>query len=137
MTKTNYHYFDGIADYVRTNTPDAYGNFTVKLVMTDDEVDKYEATGIQVAVGDDNGVFFRRPHKKIINNELQDLGPPLLVDSAGEDLPDQKIMIGKGSKLTLKVTSYPTMKGTGHTLQAVQVHDLVPVKGVNGDRRNF
>lgn len=133
--KTKYHYFDGTAEYTRINAPDSYGNYVIKLKMTDEEILKYEATGIQGQVGEDNTVFFRRPSRKIFNNELQELGAPELVDAEGKEMA--KVLIGTGSKVTIKVTSYPTMKGTGHTLQKIQLHELVPVESANGEFRNF
>ncbi len=128
--KTNYHYFDGTALYTMTKVPNAYGNYTVKLEMDEDSMAEFLASGIQLEVKD-NAVFFKRPHQKIINDELVVLGPPSVVAMDGVTAVDD--LIGTGSKVTVKVTSFDTLKGVGHTLQAIQVKELVPVEG----RKNF
>lgn len=123
MTKTtNYHYFHGTARFVRTNKADQYGNYTCKLEMDEDTLADFNKTGIQLNVNEDNSVFFKRPHQKIFGNELTVLGAPKVVDADGKDFAE---MVGNGSKVVVKVKSFNTMKGKGHTLEAIQVLEYV------------
>lgn len=123
MSKTQYNYFSGTLNYFQGNNPDNYGNYSVNLTLDDREA--YDKSGIQVSVGENDDVWFRRPHQKIFGSELQTLGPPRVVDKEGNDFTD---LVGKGSKVIAKVRSYPTAKGIGHTLDAIQVVELVPVE---------
>lgn len=134
MSNTTYNYFEGIAHVAQTKRPNAYGAYAVCLEFKDEtELDKYKASGIQVEVSEDNKVWFRRPHQKLIKNSLETLGPPRVVNEAGEDISD---MIGTGSKVVVKVRAYPTIKGMGHTLDAIKVLELVKVE-LNGTYQNF
>ncbi|MBD3260584.1 MAG: hypothetical protein GF334_02730 [Candidatus Altiarchaeales archaeon] len=127
---TEYHYFKGIARYNRLRQPDDYGNYVIQVEMDEESADKYRNSGIQVAIDDENKVYFRRPDTKTINKELVELGPPMVIDTEGTKLDD---LIGQGSEVVVKVRSYDTRKGVGHTLDAIQVRNLVPVESTHGD----
>ena len=134
MAKSTYNYFQGIAHYVRGKTPDAYGKYSVNIEFTDpEELKKFKDSGIQVELSPDNKTWFRRPDQKMIKNEMVTLGPPRIVDKDGNDLD---VWVGAGSEVVVKVRSYNTMKGVGHTLDAIQVLNLVEVSG-SGEYRNF
>ncbi len=135
MSNTQYFYFPGIARFVRSDKADQYGNYVCKIELDGDALADYRASGIQVAVDDTNAIFFRRPHQKLINGEIITLGSPEIVDAAGKPCSD---MIGNGSKIVAKVKAYPTKKGKGHTLEAIQVRELVKYEGASRDPRyNF
>lgn len=134
-SKTKYNYFEGTLEYFRNNRPDDYGNYSIKIKLDDDSLIKYKESGIQVTIDEENCVFFRRPDSKVINKELVELGPAIVVDTDGNEL---KKLPGKGSKIVAKVRSYNTVKGVGHTLDAIQVIELVPVElSLDGTHRNF
>lgn len=136
MTETKYNYFKGIAKFVQTRKTNDYGSYSVCIQLLDDiEEKKFIDSGIQVEKTEDGTVWFRRPETKLIKNELVKFGPPLVVDKDGNP---SKEMIGTGSEVIVKVRSYPTMKGTGHTWDAIQIIKLVPVElSVDGERYNF
>lgn len=131
--KTTYTYLDGTALFSHLNKPNEWGNYTLKLTMDDENYTKYSELKLGLETHEGNAVFFRRPHSKIIKGELVEFGPPEVVDIDGK--PFNK-MIGTGSKVAIKISSYDTIKGPGHTLLGVQVVDLVPVES-SGERRNF
>lgn len=135
MSETTYNYFKGIAKVAQTKKPNAYGAYTCCLQFDDEnEIDKYRKSGIQAQMDEENKVWFRRPHQKLIKQNLETFGPPRVVNVAGEDIDD---MIGTDSKVIVKVRSYPTMKGIGHTLDAIQVLELVKVELNRDDFHNF
>lgn len=128
-SKTKYNYFKGISHFTQTNKTNAYGAYSVCIELNDPaELEKYKASGIQVEVSPENKVWFRRPHQKLFGNELQELGPPEVIDKNNQPVTD---MIGTGSDIVVKVRSYPTIKGVGHTLDAIQVLNLIKVEGQN------
>lgn len=135
MSNTQYNYFKGIAHVAQTKKPNSYGAFTVCLELKDEaEVEKYKKSGIQVDLSTDNKVWFKRPNQKLINRELVTLGPPRVLNTDGNDIDD---LIGTGSEVVVKVRSYPTMKGTGHTLDAIQVIKLEKVERTSDGYHNF
>lgn len=123
---TKWHYFSGTLEYYNNKTTNDYGAYS--LCMKLDDIDEYNKTGIQVTVGEDNTVWFRRPKVKLMKGELVELGSPITLDNQESPQP-LNTLIGKGSRIVAKVKSYPTQKGTGHTLEAVKVIDLVKVEG--------
>lgn len=85
-------------------------------------------------MADGKSVFFKRPPQKIFGKELVEYGPPEIVDNDGKELD---VLVGAGSKVTVKVKAFPTSKGTiSHELMAVQVNDLVEVDGARS-KYNF
>ena len=130
MSKANYHYFNGTALYYRNKSADNYGNYSLKIKL--DDVNQYKESGIQCDLDDEGCVWFRRPHSKLIREELVTFGPPkTLGTEKGEDgkyLPLGEL-VGEGSKIIAKVKSYETGNNRiGHQLEAVQVTELVPVE---------
>lgn len=135
MSDTKYNYFKGIAHAAYTKKPNDYGAYTVCLEFSDpEELKKYKKSGIQVEISPENKVWFRRPAQKLMKNELVTLGPPRVVNEAGEDITD---LVGSGSEVILKVRSYDTIKGVGHTLDAIQVLKLVKVELSTDGYHNF
>lgn len=132
---TNYHYFHGTAEFYQNRKPDEYGNY--KLLLKFDDPEDYIKSGIQVNMTEDGCVWFRRPDVKLIKGSLETLGPPETVtdDEEGNAQPFKQL-VGKGSKVVAKVRSYDTTKGTGHTLDAVKIIELVPVPH-SGEYHNF
>lgn len=123
---TKWVYLKGTCEYYRNKTPNEYGAYSLRIKLDDPEA--YKATGIQVAMDEEDCVWFRRPKVKLIKNDLVEFGPPLTVDNSPEPQP-LDALVGKGSKIEAKVKYYPTAKGVGHTLEAVKVFELVPVEG--------
>ncbi len=127
-SKATYHYFKGTARWTNFTTVDQYGNYSVNFEFEDDtELEKFKESGISAKMlADGKSTFFKRPPQKIFGDELVKLGPPEIVDNDGLPITD---LVGAGSKVTVKVKAFPTPKGKGHELIAVQVNDLVKVEG--------
>lgn len=132
MSETKYYTFNGTMQYNRLKSPDDYGNYTARLAFDDQsEIDRYNNSGIQVTMSEDNMVYFRRSDQKLIKKELIDFGPPKIVQLIdGQEIPFDG-MIGAGSKVALRVRAYPTQKGPGHQLDEVVIKKLVPVENSN------
>ena len=129
-TKT--YYFSGDVMYPKLVTPDTkfneQGIYSLDLFMDDDSWNKFEKSGAQLKVRDRDGrkfVTFKRPAKKLIRGEAVDLGPPDVINADNTPFDTGSVLVGNGSKVTVKVNVYDTMKGKGHTLEAVRVDDLV------------
>lgn len=125
---TKWHYFTGVCEYYRNKSTDNYGNYSIKIKL--DDIEQYKETGIQGKLDEDGCVWFRRPQSKLIKNELIQLGAPITIDNNGNELEE---LVGSDSKIEVKVRSYPTIKGVGHTLEGVKVLELVPVESENGE----
>lgn len=119
---TKWLYFTGTCEFYRNKTTDSYGNYCLKMILDDPEA--YKASGIQVTLGEDNSVWFRRAKVKLMNNELVELGAPKTINAEEEPID---VLVGKGSRIEAKVKTFPTMKGQGHTLEGVKVFELVEV----------
>ena len=69
-------------------------------------------------------ISLKRPHTKMIKDAIVTLGPPTVLDKDNNEYKEQT-NVGNGSTVTCKVVVYDTVKGKGHTLEAVRVDDLV------------
>jgi hypothetical protein len=122
---TTTHYFTGIVRQVFLARPDKFGNYIIGLELDDSSTAELAASGSSLKPRTWEGfsfVTFRRPVQKPIKQELVKFGPPPIVDAQSQPLTK---LIGKGTKATAKVIMYPTIKGQGHRLEAVQVLELV------------
>lgn len=127
-TKT--YYFSGTVMYPKLVTPDTKFNkegiYTLDLFMDDDSWEKFERSGAQLKVRDRDGakfVTFKRPARKMIKADIVEMGPPDVLQADNTPF-DMTKLVGNGSKVTVKVNVYDTMKGKGHTLEAVRVDEL-------------
>lgn len=129
---TQYIYLSGTAMWPKLKTPDTKfdteGIFSLDLILDDASIAKFKASGIRVDLRTDaegkKFVKIKRNNKKLIKGEVKTLGPPKVLDKEGQPLPEN-IIVGNGSKVTCKVAVFDTMKGKGHTLEAVRVDDLI------------
>jgi hypothetical protein len=122
---TSTHYFTGLALYPRLAKTDDYGNFTIGVELDATSKAEFENSGITVKPRTYEGktfVTFRRPQQKLIKDELVKFGPPSVMDNTGQPLTK---LLGNGSKVTVKVIVYDSMKGKGHRLEAVKVDELI------------
>lgn len=123
MTTT--HYFTGIAHYPRLSRPDDYGNYSVGVTLDAASQAELKASGLTLQDRSYNGATFttfRRPQQKLIKQELVQFGPPVVIDKNNEPVTK---MVGNGSKVTVKVIAYDSMKGKGHRLEKVRVDELI------------
>lgn len=119
---TQYLKFSGTCKWAKTRKPDEkYGFFSIDMYLDDSSWEVFKASGLNLEPKEtDEGwyVRFRRPNQKIIKNELVTFGPPEVAGTTE--------LIGNGSRVTVEVVVYDTMKGKGHRLNKIIVHELVP-----------
>lgn len=102
-------------------------SWRLDLFMTEGSWEIFNKIGTSLKVREDKEsgekyVTFRRQEKSIINDEVKDNGPPYVVLEDGLPLETK---IGNGSKVCIEIEVYDSMKGKGHRLVGVVVHDLV------------
>jgi len=122
---TTTHYFTGIVRQAFLAKPDKFNNYIIGLELDGPSKAELAASGSSLEARTWDGftfVTFRRPTQKMIKQEVVKFEPPKVVDAQGQPLTK---LVGKGSKAIAKVIMYPTMKGQGHRLEAVQVLDLI------------
>lgn len=137
---TKIYYFSGKANWAKLQKPDEkYNTYTLDLYMDENEIARYTASGAQSEVRTDEKtgeryVRFRRPHSKLVKNDLKVLGPPdvFIQTDDGNDEPFTDL-VGNGSMVVAKVAIYDTVKGKGATLEGVRVTDLVEYKKIERD----
>lgn len=127
-------YLTGIVKWAKVHKPDEkYQNFSLNLYPDKDTWAVFAESGIGVTPKeDDDGKFItlRRPVQKVIKGELVKFGPPAVFDKDKKDITD---LIGNGSRVTVKVAVFDTIKGKGHRMEAVRVDDLVKYSGGTQD----
>lgn len=137
MSDSKILYFAGEANWCKHRTPDEkYGRYTIDLYMDDKSWDKFERSGIQLKPMTNNNekdelfngqkyVKFKRDHSRVKmgSKEVVEYGPPKVFDEDGADVSD--VAVGNGSKVTIKVRTYPTSMGIGCQWDSMRVEELV------------
>lgn len=116
-----YYYFTGKVLFAQTAKLDKFGKYSVTLVLSKDDIAKYNRSGIQKSLkGTDEGptVTFTRTPTRVNQKtqEVQDFGLVSIVDKNGE--PTDLYLL-KGDEVVCKVAVYDTQKGKGSTLESV------------------
>lgn len=123
-------YLTGIAKWAKVYKPDdKYQNFSLDLYLDKPSWAVFEESGLGLTPKeDDDGKFIklRRPVSKVIKGELVKFGPPAVFDKDKKEITD---LIGNGSRVTVKVAVFDTVKGKGHRMEAVRVDELVKYAG--------
>lgn len=123
---TKYIYLKGTSKWVKARKPDEkYGNYTMNLYLDKPSQKVFAESGLQIEPkSDDDGTFytFRRPHEKLIKKDLVEFGPPKVFNPDNTEFDG---LIGNGSRVTVKVSVYDTMKGKGHRWESIRVEELV------------
>lgn len=122
-------YLSGVAKWCKHKIPHKdYNCYTVDVYLDDKSWDKFNGTGSQLKVReDDEGgkfVTFKRVHSKLVKDTVRIYGPPAVVDPEGNDISEQNI--GNGSEVTIKIRTYDTQKGKGTEWEKLRVDTLVP-----------
>lgn len=127
------YYFKGTCKWAKVYEPDEDYDKTSKswkidLFMDDESFALFEESGAQLKVREDKEtkeryVTFKRPTRKLIKDKIEEYHKPAVVDATNSPMTAK---IGNGSTVTVKVEIYNTMKGKGHTLEAVRVEELIP-----------
>lgn len=137
MTKT--WYFTGTARWAKLKDPDPkYHKYSIDLYMDEEQFLKFKESEAQLKIRNNpdeteemfqgDYVTFNRPSVRLIKGStVEQIGPPDLLNAHGEPM-DHEILVGNGSKVTLKVDVFDTAKGKGTRLVAVRVDELVEFK---------
>lgn len=140
MATENY-YFSGEAIWCKVHAKQKdkkYNRYTIGVFLDDDSMERFKESGIQTLPKFENYkeksgrqyYQFAREEKSVIKGELVDFGTPHIF-LAKDQIPDAKETprfegeVGNGSKVTVKVAVYDTVKGKGHRLESVRVDELV------------
>lgn len=123
---TKFYYLKGKAKWVKARKPDEkYGNYTMNLYLDEASEKIFEESGLQIEPKqDEEGTFytFRRPHEKMIKREVVVFGPPGVFNADNTEFDG---LVGNGSRVTIKVSVYDTIKGKGHRWESIRVEELV------------
>lgn len=123
---TKYYYLKGKAKWVKARKPDEkYGNYTMNLYLDKESEKAFEESGLQIEPKkDEDGIFytFRRPHEKLIKKEAVVFGAPKVFNADNTEFDG---LVGNGSRVTVKVSVYDTIKGKGHRWESIRVEELV------------
>jgi hypothetical protein len=119
--------YDAVKKYTKIPEQDPGSEWTIDVKLDDSSQKAFDDSGCQLRQSKDKKGFytFRRPTQKVIKDEIVVFNPPVVIDADGNPLT-KETAIGNGSKVTVKVEIYGTRMGTGHTLEAVRVDELVP-----------
>lgn len=127
-------YLTGSLKWAKLITPDDKygGSWQVDLYPDTDSLKTFKNLNLELTVREDKEtgepfVKLRRPCQKILKGELVNFDPPKVIDADNKPI-GKDVGIGNGSKATVKIVTFPTPKGNGHRLEAVQITDLVEYK---------
>lgn len=126
-------YLSGDIKWAKLTKPDTMyvpeGVFSLCLFLDEESKKIYKESGLRLQIKEDEGREFirlRRLNKKMIKGDIVEQGRPHVLDQEGNDYHGNNVpIIGNGSQVTCKVSVYDTMKGKGHTLEAVRIDELV------------
>jgi hypothetical protein len=125
---TNIYYFSGTAKFPRLGSTDDWGNYSIGVILDPPSQAEFDVSGLRLQPREYDGdtfITFRRPDSKPIKGEIVKFGAPKVIDAAGTPVT---ALVGNGSKVTVKVAVYDSLKGKGHRLDTVRVDELVEYK---------
>ncbi len=145
MAQTEYIKLSGKLKWVRTTTPDKYGNWKATLYPdagTLETIEALQKKGIKNVMQKDEDGFnmtFRRPREKLMRGKKVEFMPPKVTGPDGVEFTNNKL-VGNGSDgvITVEVYSYPTPTGgRGHAsrLHEIQITELVPYESMGAQDR--
>lgn len=118
-------YFEGDIVFSNLASPDEqYKMYGLTIAVDDKNYSLFVDSGIQTKVRTDNRtgqklISFKRPSKKLVNDVMQTVEPPSVIDTNKSVIDANSV--ARGSSVVAKVLVYKTMKGVGHRLQSVMV----------------
>jgi hypothetical protein len=126
---TSYHYFPGVAKWVKAKSPDQkYGAYTMSLYIDKPTLKEMNKAGFNPKIKmDDDGMFvtLRRHHEKMIKGEPVVFGPPKIFVVKGEEAEPFEGYVGNGSKVVAKMEIYDAGETKGSRWSALRVDELV------------
>lgn len=138
---TNTLFFTGKCQWAKVKNADTKfnpeGEYKIDVFLDKDNLKKFVDSKLQLKLRHADGtdepyVTFKRPEKQMIKGDIVVRGRPILLDNDNNTLDAEKVEIGNGSTVTVKVTTYDGAKGKGHRLEAVRIDELIPY-GVDAD----
>lgn len=125
-------YLSGTCKWAKLNKKNydkKYSCYVMDFYPTAESFELFKELELELKVREDeDGTFvkLRRDSVRVNKNskEITEVDPPLLLDHDNNPM-DQETLIGNGSKVTVKIDTFPTAKGNGHRLVAVRVDELV------------
>lgn len=125
-------YYSGVVKFESLKKLDQYNKYSVCVSLDDNSMAALKANGYKGNVGEENSVFFNRPHETQFPGEDQPtvFGPVVCVmGEEGKEEPIEETP-GKGSTVIVKVQHYllksGPKKGTlGTKLDKVKVLELI------------
>lgn len=128
-------YLSGTCKYLKYLEVDKYEHYTVNLYMDDKSWDKFNESGSQLKIREDEDgkfVTFKRKAYRDTDEGRIDMGRPVYYDSDGNVVEDESL-VGNGSKITIMVRVYPTSMGVGTDWIKFRVDELVEYGKVTVD----
>lgn len=128
------YYLSGTANWTSQRLDPKFEKYTSDLYMDDASLAIYKTSGIRVLPktdknGDTYYKFSRAKELAKKDGTVVTLGPPPFLNADGTPYAG---LIGNGSKLTLKISTYDTAAGVGHRLEAVRIDELVKYEKSEG-----
>lgn len=121
----NIWYFEGDLVFSNLSVPDEqYKMYGLTIAVDEKNYSLFVDSGIQTKVRTDSRtnqklISFKRPSKKLVNDTMQAVDPPVVLNSDKEQISGSTV--DRGSTVVAKVLVYKTLKGVGHRLQSVMV----------------
>lgn len=125
---TQTYYWSGTARWAKVydKGDEAFQNWQIELSLDEPSKRLFDESGSKLEPKKtDEGEFIkiRRPWEKKFGEKLVQFDPPTILDKDGNETD---VLIGNGSKVTVKVEVYDTKKGKGTRLEAIRIDNLVP-----------
>lgn len=114
-----------------TNYDKTSRSYSIDMFLDENSWKLFEESGCQLKRRTDKEtgetfVSFKRAEKKIIKGTIKEMGPPEVLDGEGNPFTGK---VGNGSTVIVKISVYPSLKGMGHTLEAIKLVDLIEYEG--------
>ena len=121
------YFFSGTAKWASKRLDPKFEKYSIDLYMDEPSLKLFHESGIRVSAKTDNDgkVYYKLSRKDELekkNGEVIKLGPPTFLNADGTEYTG---LVGNGSKVTVKVTTYDTLAGKGHRYEAARIDELV------------
>ena len=125
-----YAYYTGLVQFESLKKLDNYEKYSVCVALDEESLAKLKQNGFTGTIGEENTVFFNRPHQIETADGPVVFGPVACLEGeSGAEVETDKVP-GKGSTVTIKVQHYISKKGknkgkTASKLDKVKILDYV------------
>lgn len=127
------YFFSGVAKWTSQKLDTKYDIYTSDLYMDESSLAAYKKSGIRVKPKEDKDgeTYYKFKRSKELTKKdgtVVTLGPPVFLNADGSVYEG---LIGNGSKVTEKISTYDTAAGVGHRLEAIRIDELVLYVGAS------